>query len=375
MKAAIITYHRALNYGSALQAYALNYYLRTKGVEAYTIDYSSEGQRATYTFYEKGHGIMTLARNTFTFLYRKSLLKKRQRFEKFITYNIPLIGTEVFANKKIQDEMDVFICGSDQIWNGNTIDFTPHYLLDFVIDNDKCCSYAPSIGTLQQTQATQEAYRKHIKRFRQISVRESSGSSYLSQIIDEDVETVLDPVFLLDGEEWRRVASSECEKEGDYVLCYFIGDVKGMREFALRLGEFYRCRIYVILLNLRDVFCFKRKALYEAGPAEFVNLIDHARCVCTNSFHAISFSIILKKDFWVFVNNKKITSTEVHPQTKIIDLAESVGLSDRVLDPDEWQSVELGKPICFQDVYKKLNPLRVRSKEFIQRILENGKSV
>lgn len=318
---------------------------------------------------------MTLARNTFTFLYSKSLQKKRQRFEKFITYNIPLIGTEVFANKKIQNEMDVFICGSDQIWNGNTIDFTPHYLLDFVMDNDKCCSYAPSIGTLQQTQATQEAYRKHIKRFRQISVRESSGSSYLSQIIDEDVETVLDPVFLLDGEEWRRVASSECEKEGDYVLCYFIGDVKGMREFALRLGEFYHCRIYVILLNLRDVFCFKRKALYEAGPAEFVNLIDHARCVCTNSFHAISFSIILKKDFWVFVNNKKITSTEVHPQTRIIDLTESVGLSDRVLDPDEWQSVELGKPICFQDVYKKLNPLRVRSKEFIQRILENGKSV
>lgn len=45
MKAAIITYHRALNYGSALQAYALNYYLRTKGVEAYTIDYSSEGQQ------------------------------------------------------------------------------------------------------------------------------------------------------------------------------------------------------------------------------------------------------------------------------------------------------------------------------------------
>ena len=83
----------------------------------------------------------------------------------------------------------------------------------------------------------------------------------------------------------------------------------------------------------------------------------------------------MKKDFWVFVNNKKITSTEVHPQTRIIDLAESVGLSDRVLDPDEWQSVELGKPICFQDVYKKLNPLRVRSKEFIQRILENGKSV
>ena len=81
MKVAIITYHRALNYGSALQAYALNHYFWEQGSEAYTIDYSSEGQQATYTFYEKGHSIMTLVRNFFTFIYRKVLRTKCNCFD------------------------------------------------------------------------------------------------------------------------------------------------------------------------------------------------------------------------------------------------------------------------------------------------------
>lgn len=375
MKIAIITYHRALNYGSALQAYALNHYLRKQGVEAYTIDYSSEGQQATYTFYEKGYGIMTLARNFFTFIYRKALRAKRERFGRFIKNKIPLIDTEVFDDEDTQKKFDAFICGSDQIWNGNTIDFTPHYLLDFVKEDRKCFSYAPSIGTLQQGKETEEAYKKYLKRFEKISVRESSGSNYLSKIIERKVETVLDPVFLLEGDEWRQVASSECNIKGDYILCYFIGDVKGMRNFSMRLGKIFHCKIYVILFNLRDVLCPKRQALYNAGPAEFVNLIDNAKCICTNSFHAMSFSIILKKDFWVFVNNKKIASTEIHPQTRILDLAASMGLLDRVLDSNVCDSADLTQTINYQDVYKRLVPLKKSSKQYLQNIICDGKTV
>lgn len=375
MKVAIITYHRALNYGSALQAYALNHYFWEQGSEAYTIDYSSEGQQATYTFYEKGHSIMTLVRNSFTFIYRKALRTKRNRFDCFIKNKIPLIDTDVFLDEKIQNDIDIFICGSDQIWNGNTIDFTPRYLLDFVTDKGKCFSYAPSIGTIRQTKETEQAYKKHLMEFPYISVRESSGSKYLSKIIEREVETVLDPVFLLDGNEWRKVASAECSIKGDYVLCYFIGDVKGMREFALQLGKFYHCKVYVILFNLRDMLSLTLNTLYSAGPTEFVNLIDKAKCICTNSFHAMSFSIILKKDFWVFVNNKNAASIDVLPQTRILDLAENVGLSERVLDPDTYNKVDLEQSIQYQNVYEKLTPLKVSSKNYIKKIISDGKSV
>lgn len=375
MKIAIITYHRALNYGSALQAYALNHYFWKQGSEAYTIDYSSEGQQATYSFYEKGHSIMTLARNFFTFIYRKALRTKRNRFNSFIKNKIPLIGTEIFDDEDTQKTFDAFVCGSDQIWNGNTIDFTPHYLLDFVKEDRKCFSYAPSIGTLQQRKGTEEAYKRYLTKFPYISVRESSGSKYLSKIIGREVETVLDPVFLLDGKEWRKVANSECSIKGDYVLCYFIGDVKGMRDFALQLGKFYHCKVYVILFNLRDMLSLSIKTLYSAGPTEFVNLIDKAKCICTNSFHAMSFSIILNKNFWVFVNNKNAASTEVLPQTRILDLAENVGLSERVLDPYTFNNVNLGQSIQYQNVYEKLNSLKISSKNYLKKVISYGKSI
>lgn len=369
MKAGIITYHRALNYGSALQAFALNHYLWKQGVEAFTIDYSSEGQRNTYTFYEQGHGIMTFARNVQTWLFRKSLKKKRQRFDEFISQKIPLVGTSVFEDEKEQQAYDFFICGSDQIWNGNTIDFTPHYLLSFVKDDGKCNSYAPSIGTLQQTEGTKELYRKYLRRFKNLSVREKSGAEYLSEQIDRKVEMVLDPVFLLEADEWRQVASLSCQPKGEYVLCYFIGDIAGMRDFAVKLGRQLGYKVYVILMNLRDLLCPPRIPLYDAGPAEFVNLLDGAKCVCTNSFHAMSFSVILQKDFWVFVNDKQVSSTETRPQTRILDLAASLGLENRVLDPQICNAVDMTERIDYSKIEGKLQALKQSSKAYLHKII------
>lgn len=371
MKAAIITYHRALNYGSVLQTYALNHYLRELGVESYTIDYSSEGQQNTYTFYEKGHRLMTLVRNLHTFVFRKSLEKKRTRFSDFISQKIPLIGTEIFNDKNLQRDIDFFICGSDQIWNGNTVDFTPRYLLDFVSEDYKCNSYAPSIGTLQQTDETKALFRQHLLRFRNISVREKSGAEYLLNILCRKVETVLDPVFLLDADEWKSLAGEVPAIEEKYILCYYIGDIKGMRSFANKLAKHFGCKIYVILINLRDRLNLHNNPLYETGPKEFVNLINNAYCVCTNSFHAMSFSIILKKNFWAFVNDKNIVSTQTHPQTRLLDLAESLGLSDRLLDSSSCGNVDIEKGIDYTSVSQKLEVMRERSKQYINNIVNS----
>lgn len=371
MKAAIITYHRALNYGSVLQSYALNHYLRKIGIESYTIDYSSEGQRNTYTFYEKGHSVMTLVRNLHTFLFRKSLGKKRARFSDFISQKIPLIGTEIFRDKNLQENIDFFICGSDQIWNGNTVDFTSHYLLDFVSEDHKCNSYAPSIGTLQQTDKTKMLFKQHLLRYNNISVREKSGAEYLSNILGRKVETVLDPVFLLDSDEWKTLAEEVPAITEKYILCYYIGDVKGMRSFAHKLAKHFGCKMYVILINLRDRLDMHNIPLYEAGPKEFVNLINNAYCVCTNSFHAMSFSIILKKDFWAFVNDKNIVSTQAHPQTRLLDLAESLGLTDRILDSSSCSSVDVDKKIDYALVSQKLEALKEKSKRYIDNIVNS----
>lgn len=54
MRIGIITYHRAENYGSVLQAYALNKYIRdlNKQYEVETIDYYNQAQMEMYTLFQ-----------------------------------------------------------------------------------------------------------------------------------------------------------------------------------------------------------------------------------------------------------------------------------------------------------------------------------
>lgn len=77
-KIGIITFHRAYNYGSALQAYALNKYLRNLGCEVETIDYCSHKQQELYKLYEPNRRIIGLARNMQTYWYEKKLISKKK---------------------------------------------------------------------------------------------------------------------------------------------------------------------------------------------------------------------------------------------------------------------------------------------------------
>ena len=77
-KIGIITYHRAINYGSVLQAYALNKYLRKCGHQVETIDYYSYKQEELYQIYEPVNHIMNAIRNIQSRKYYKQLICKKK---------------------------------------------------------------------------------------------------------------------------------------------------------------------------------------------------------------------------------------------------------------------------------------------------------
>lgn len=92
MRIGIITYHRAENYGSVLQAYALNKYIRdlNKQYEVETIDYYNQAQMEMYTLFQPNTCIMNIVRNIHTLLNKHALLQKKASFQKFIEQYIPL---------------------------------------------------------------------------------------------------------------------------------------------------------------------------------------------------------------------------------------------------------------------------------------------
>lgn len=347
----IITYARACNYGSALQAYALNKYLRNNGFNVRTIDYTTEPQQKLYRLFEPMHSLMAVFRNIQSLFNYRQLKEHRRRFDRFIETKIPMTKpiTDAEGFRTLSSEADYFICGSDQIWNTNCDDFDSNYMLSFVSEKQKCISYAPSLGGGESSPNTIEAIKKYVKGFKALSSREYAGAKAISSITECKVSTVLDPVFLLSAKEWKEIAGERLIGK-DYILGYFIGDCPGMREFALKMSKSTHLPVIVIYKNLRDIL-YGFKNMYEAGPVDFVSLVLHSKGIVTNSFHAVAFSLIFSKDFWVFTGKSTFDS-------RISNILDIVGLSDRIIDSSADSITNYLAPVVY--TAEKLEQLQMQ---------------
>ncbi len=213
---------------------------------------------------------------------------------------------------------DIYIAGSDQIWNSvlpNGKD--PAYFLQFGDENVKRISYAASFAISQIACDIKPLNSKWLKKLDAISVREHTGLSVLQSLKVKGVE-VVDPVYLLNRMQWLNFAGKDRLIKQKYVLVYdlYMNDERLCIE-AKRLSKLYHLTIVSVDGNIKCPYA--QKNISNAGPQEFVNLIFHAEYVITNSFHATSFSLILNRPFAVFYNYDNIS--------RISDILNHVGLS------------------------------------------------
>lgn len=362
MNIGIITYHRAENFGSALQAYALNRYLRKLSSEynVETIDYYNEIQENMYRIFQPNNSLMNIVRNMHSLLYYKALRKKKILFDNFIHDEIPLsdkIGCDTIRLKEYSKKYDICICGSDQIWNLHCADQDDNYLLSFVSDNITKVSYAPSLGISTFSDEENSIFKKYLYSFKFLSVREESGAKYLENILKRPIETVADPVFLLTKEEWSKIAKTTIKEK--YILCYFIGDSKGLRDFAHKVQKETGYKAIVILKNLRDIK-FGFKSFFDVGPSEFIGLIKNAEYVITTSFHAVAFSIIFSKKFWVF------TGDSSKPNSRITHICGIFNLNSRILNSETWNTCLYDTPIDYEFMNEKMEKYKHHSAKFLE---------
>lgn len=366
MKIGTITYHKSYNYGSALQAYALNRYLRNNGYEAEVINYHSTAQDSLYNLFEPVCSLMSVVRNIQSIFEYKNLKTHKKRFDAFIDAYIRLSKDEYNEDsdlRKLNEEYTHFICGSDQIWNPSCADFTDAYLLSFVCDKKKCFSYAASLGKDSIDELWREKFKECLSQFGGIAVREESGRRVISDLLDRDVDIVPDPVILLSADEWLDV-SVPVKIKGKYILCYFIGDVEGMRYFAQKMKKKTGLQLVVIYKNIRDVL-YKNKKYYSCGPREFISLVKNCEYVCTNSFHAVMFSLIFEKNFWVFEDLKSGSA-----KSRIETITARTHLEHRVLNSEKRFPENVEEKIDYSGIKAILESLAKTGREYIEKCLE-----
>ncbi len=304
MKIGILTlYYKNYNYGGMLQAYALEKCIETMGVECEQISFDRKVSmlvnKKTQKYEYPNRIVWAVA--ALKKWVKDAVVQKGfgDKIEKAIPYfdvfmnQIP--HSRVYDSETVKEcisDYSRIIVGSDQVWN--PLFAGKEYLLQFF--NGKKASYAASIG--DYTKINREEMGKALESFDHISVRELTDESFLKSFIRKDVNCVLDPTLLLSANEWRKVEKEPIAKiEKPYIFVYLIGAeednkniVKGIRNSGYNL--------VCIPRHFEDTKS-TNMSVYDAGPAEFLHLIDHAEYVITDSFHASVFSIIFNKGFSV----------------------------------------------------------------------------
>ena len=296
-KIGIITFHFVNNFGGALQAYALQKVVSDEcDAQTYIIDYRNWFIRLTdrIRLLPISTNIKEIASGFFTMGQRYG---RRKKFGMFIIDNCN--RTEKFSSsgqlKKKTPDMDMFICGSDQIWNPIiTMGVTPAYFLDFVDESKKRIAYAPSFGTDGVAPKYQNKISRYVNKLDCLSVREMSGQSFLKEATGREAERLIDPTFLLDKEEWAKMGKND--RKYKYILLYIMQRDKEVYEYAKKIKEEMGLPI-VEISRYGFQPGFVDEVLVDVGPAEFLGLFRDAAYVCTNSYHGLAYSIIFEKEF------------------------------------------------------------------------------
>lgn len=334
MKVGILTYHRADNYGAVLQAYALQRIITMMGHKCEIIDYRCTGIESQFK-YMKIKIYMDIIEIVKLNIERLSHIQKHHKFELFRQkLNMSTCSYSSENIEKTNELYDCFITGSDQVWNFscNKNDYT--YLLDFVYDKKKKNSYAASFGTSIIPSELENVYKTLLNTFNNISVREQQGARIIEQLLGKKCNVVLDPVFLLDNDNW-----SELTKRvgGQYILVYQLFKSETMIKAAQELALKNRLKIYIISRwsygNIYGKTKVKNK-LY-VSPSEFISLFKSAGYILTNSFHGTAFSIIFHKEFYVEpVSGTSSTNSRFESLFEILNLHNRKIINGRISYPD-----------------------------------------
>ncbi len=291
----IITFLHNDNYGSSLQAYALQRVIREMGYDCEHLDYRPDSREKIRNLLESGNSPKLVLEGI-----RKRKVRSEQDGARRKNAAIPAFYekhmhlSKVCHNRRELKEAgrsyDFLICGSDQIWNPTWQNSA--YFLPFAADSQKKIAYAASFGvSTMPAERKVRRIRNWLADFHRISVREIQGADLTEKITGKRPDVMPDPVCLLSRESWEEIAP--CRKaEEPFLLCYFIAENPSYWERAKALAEENRLRMIVVPVTAES-FDRGDERLEGAGPLEFLSALRGAAMVCTDSFHCLAFSTIL----------------------------------------------------------------------------------
>ena len=361
-KVAIITLTRNANYGNVLQNFALQSVIESLGLTAETVINLTN---STLFGIQKKN-----LKNTIKWLINydneRNKCRKSSVFRKFCRNNINYSSIIYQDGHFTKGEMDIadydyFMVGSDQVWNP-TFGFASDFEFLTFVPHDKRLSYSTSFGISDFSQLSEDVRKgiiDNINNMNVVSVREKSGKAFIDRHCNAKCYVHIDPTLLLTQERWGEFSRKpKGAIQSSYILVYMLGNISAEYADAIeKLAEESESQIINIM----------QKKWCSIDPAEFVWLVENAKCICTDSFHASVFSILFHKRFYIF--NR--IDYHARQETRFESLCDTVGIPINQVMVNSKKN-DLGKAqIDWNRVDENLATEREKSYDYLNRILSN----
>ena len=329
MKIKTLTTYNVYNYGASLQAYALMTYLSQLGHDVEIINYQPEYLTRKYNYKwvnpeskMSRYALTRVVYRILKFLQRQTTLANKRLFDNF-THHMLHETTQLYHTfdelQKNPPEADVYIVGSDQIWNiFYEAGRDPVFYLEFV-DSGKRISYAASFSYIDIDEENCERIARSLSKFDAVSVREYHGIDIL-RTMGIDGTWVLDPVFLLSVDEWKKLMKPMNETNEPYLLIYDFEGNNELKNFAIKYAKDKGLKMYSISDRAYQTR-YADKHFTKTGPCEFISLIYHCSAFVSNSFHGTAFSIMFHKRFYVFGRNRHKVNSRMESLLSMFELS------------------------------------------------------
>ena len=342
-KAMILTFSKVYNRGANMQCYALMKTLQKMGCEVEFLDAQLPMEKLNLKgriFYWLSHLIVAPFRRKVAFKYTR----------KYKTYD------ELCKNPP---KADVFVVGSDQVWNPDITNvFDPRVYFFGYINKGKKVAYAASFGKDEWTKTVyDEQIIEDCSHFDAISVREDSGVAICKDILcRNDAVCVVDPTLLLKGEDVRALIKKKCcTRNSKYLFTYLLHEDELVCSILEKISNEYGLD--------------SKGGTAKGGLSKLFNIesvsgwlrnIDNAELVVTNSFHCMAMCILLHKQFYVIPS---FPGREI----RMTSLLEKLGIRDRYIPNYNIGGLKERKPIDFDSVDEKLATFRDKSLNFLKK--------
>ena len=344
-----------VNYGSVLTYYGLNQALRKMGYNVLMVN-------------------ETLGYNGWRVAWPEDIMSIK--FAKRQGYNMT---RQFYKNElnQLNDLADTFIVGSDQLWNPGIPRVNEDLLLNFVNDDNSRIAYGTSISRGEEYFNRQwiQDMKTNLSKFSGISVRENNAVDIIKRYTNMDATKVVDPVYLLDMEDYEELANQATETfTGSFMTLFLLDPSQAKKEVALNIARKLKFENIVVVPNPEaDIKIYKElfnedifTILGEAKPENMLAAYSQAGYIVTDSFHGTVFATIFEKPFNSFYNM-------IRGAARFEELMDLVKLGDsrKVEEGMSQEAVDLSNNVSLDIDYTEGRINLEEKKEFSRNWLRN----